>query len=184
MLQAVGTTTSFGSIISANGGGKSRTSASEKFEATGTVGGQSGYDGINYGSSSHILSSTGSSALSSTGSESTSMWGTGHGYGAGGGAKGMLIKYTKDTAVNLDMLACGGQCGRIESTIVDLEENQTVFCTVGGGGALNLSDANVLDYLKNYVDNAITETTAKGTELSACVTDGADGVIIVQYLGV
>ena len=184
VLQAVGTTTSFGSIISANGGGKSRTSASEKFEATGTVGGQSGYDGINYGSSSHILSSTGSSALSSTGSESTSMWGTGHGYGAGGGAKGMLIKYTKDTAVNLDMLACGGQCGRIESTIVDLEENQTVFCTVGGGGALNLSDANVLDYLKNYVDNAITETTAKGTELSACVTDGADGVIIVQYLGV
>ena len=184
VLQAVGTTTSFGSIISANGGGKSRTSASEKFEATGTVGGQSGYDGINYGSSSHILSSTGSSALSSTGSESTSMWGTGHGYGAGGGAKGILIKYTKDTAVNLDMLACGGQCGRIESTIVDLEENQTVFCTVGGGGALNLSDANVLDYLKNYVDNAITETTAKGTELSACVTDGADGVIIVQYLGV
>ena len=183
VLQAVGTTTSFGSIISANGGGRSKTSASEHFEHTGTVGGQSGYDGINYGSSAHVLSSTGSAALSSSGGESTVMWGTGHGYGAGGGAKGMLVGYTAGTSTNIDFVACGGQCGKIESTIVDLEENQTVFCTVGGGGALNLSDDNVMEYVVNYVDSTATAVKATGTELSACVTNGADGVIIVQYLG-
>ena len=184
VLQAAGTTTSFGNIISANGGGRSKTSASENFKAESTVGGQSGYDGINYGSSSHVLRAEVNSCLSSSGGESTVMWGTGHGYGAGGGAKGTSLTYTAGTSTSIELIACGGQCGKIESTIVDLEENQTVFCTVGGGGVLNLSDENVLEYIVNYVHTGADECSKTGAELSACVTDGADGVIIVQYLGI
>lgn len=175
VLQAVGTTTSFGTIISAEGGGKSRTILTI---ASGgkdmLVGGQGGYDGINYGSTSHVMACESGAHFSSSGGNSSVMWGAGHGYGAGGGARG----YSND------LVAAGGRCGKVESTIVDLEENQTVACTIGGGGVLKLSDENVLNYLKNYVDKDTTSASGMGEKISACVSSGADGVIVIQYLGV
>ena len=175
IMQAAGTTTSFGTIISAEGGGKSRALVGSTHIGSGTlVGGQSGYDGINYGSTSHVMTYESTVHFSSTGSNSSVMWGTGHGYGAGGGAR----------SCSDNLLAAGGRCGKVESTIVDLEENQTIACTIGGGGVLKLSDANVLDYLKTYVDKETTSASGMGERVSACVSDGADGVIIIQYLGV
>lgn len=175
IMQAAGTTTSFGTIISAEGGGKSRALVGSMHIGSGAlVGGQSGYDGINYGSTSHVMTYESTVHFSSTGSNSSVMWGTGHGYGAGGGAR----------SYSDVLLAAGGRCGKVESTIVDLEENQTIACTIGGGGVLKLSDANVLDYLKTYVDKETTSASGMGEKVSACVSDGADGVIIIQYLGV
>ena len=175
VLQAVGTTTSFGTIISAEGGGKSKTLISTMLVGEDAlIGGQSGYDGINYGSTSHVMAYESAVHVSSAGGNSSVMWGTGHGYGAGGGARGYSDK----------LVAAGGRCGKVESTIVDLEKNQTIACTIGGGGVLKLSDANVLDYIKTYVDPEKTAATGEGEKVSACVSDGADGVIIIQYLGV
>ncbi|MBQ8781257.1 MAG: hypothetical protein IJZ72_06255 [Oscillospiraceae bacterium] len=173
-LQAVGTTTSFGNIISADGGEKSRALMPTLQIGDGAlVGGQSGYDGINYGSTAHVMAYESAVHFSSSGGSSSVMWGTGHGYGAGGGARG----YSDDLA------AAGGRCGKVESTIVDLEENQTVACTIGGGGVLVLSDENVLEYLKNYVDPETASASGMGEKISACVSNGADGVIVIQYLG-
>lgn len=168
-LQAVGSTTSFGNIISASGGGHSKGSTLSNIEygASTMAGGQSGYDGINYASTAFVTN--GDWYL--TGGESAFMWGTGHGYGAGGGAHGCSIDS------NHIYTAAAGACGKVESTIVDLEENQSVFCTVGGGGVLKLSDSDVTEYLGS------TASSGDGEKLSACVSNGADGVIIVQYLG-
>ena len=173
-LQAAGTTTSFGNIISAEGGGKTKATLTALNFSEVVVGGQSGYDGINYGSTSHVMACDSSVHFTSAGGNSSVMWGTGHGYGAGGGAR----------AYSSDLVAAGGRCGKVESTIVDLEENQIIACTIGGGGVLKLSDANVLDYLKTYVDKETTSASGMGEKVSACVSDGADGVIIIQYLGV
>lgn len=173
-LQAAGTTTSFGNIISAEGGGKTKATLTALNFSEVVVGGQSGYDGINYGSTSHVMACDSSVHFTSAGGNSSVMWGTGHGYGAGGGAR----------AYSSDLVAAGGRCGKVESTIVDLEENQIIACTIGGGGVLKLSDANVLDYLKTYVDKETSSASGMGEKVSACVSDGADGVIIIQYLGV
>lgn len=182
-LQAVGTTTSFGTIISADGGGKTRVSADLNFDIKSTTGGQSGYDGINYGSTAHVMCA--SKSISSAGAESTVMWGTGHGYGAGGGAKGISVNYNKgSTGDSITFVAAAGKCGRVESTIVDLEENQSVFCTIGGGGVLKVSENDVLNYIKNAVDPAAVGVTIDADAFSACASDGADGVIIIQYLGI
>ena len=187
-LQAAGTTTSFGSIISAEGGGKTRTSLNAS-QMVSLCGGQSGYDGINYGSTAHMLaaSTSGGTGTTVAGGESALMWGTGHGYGAGGGAKGTTASYSlsgESTVKQTFLAPASGKCGKVESTIVDLEANQAVVCTIGGGGVLNLSDQNVLDYFKNYVSASTATVSAAGAEISACVSNGADGVIIIQYLGV
>lgn len=182
-LQAVGTTTSFGTIISADGGGKTRASADSSFGVMSTTGGQSGYDGINYGSTAHVMCTAHS--ISSAGAESAVMWGTGHGYGAGGGAKGISGSYNKgSTGESITFAAAAGKCGKVESTIVDLEENQSVFCTIGGGGVLKVSESDVLNYIKNAVDPAAVSVTIDADAFSACASDGADGVIIIQYLGI
>lgn len=183
-LQAAGTTTSFGTVISAAGGTKSRGALVGLSANSGelSVGGQSGYDGINYASTSHVIYQGTGECATSSGGESTVMWGTGHGYGAGGGAKGVAVKYTAGSTETVNFTASGGQCGRIESTIVDLEEGQAVYCTVGGGGVLNVSDAELLEYIKSVYSTA-TAVTTTGAQVSACASDGADGVIIVQYLG-
>ncbi len=173
-MQAVGSTTSFGSIISANGAERSKSSslAAADYGTNAVAGGQSGYDGINYASTACIATGDG---VSTGGGSSAFMWGTGHGYGAGGGAHGLSISGKSLTAV-------AGACGKVESTIVDLEENQAVFCTVGGGGVLNLSDNDVSVYAAS-VGVELTASSGDGAKISACASDGADGVIIVQYLG-
>lgn len=172
-LQAVGSTTSFGSIISASGAERSKGSylAAADYGTHAVAGGQSGYDGINYASTACVA--TGDAI--STGGNSSFMWETGHGYGAGGGAHGVTISGKALTAV-------AGSCGKVESTIVDLEENQAVFCTIGGGGVLNLSDNDVTAYATS-VGAELTVSSGDGAKISACASSGADGVIIVQYLG-
>lgn len=142
-----GGTTSFGSIVSADGA----PSTSDYTTAHRGVSGYGGYTGTNYGgapaigelsySDNFAINGTGNAGLYAGGNPTASV-----GYGAGGGA----------VASDNKIYPIPGRAGAIESTIVDIDEGQMVICTVGKGGKT-------------------TDSVTKGS--------GADGVIIVQYLG-
>ena len=78
---------------------------------------------------------------------------TGCGYGASGKA------YTIATGT----FATGGQPGEVVSGIYDIDVDKQVACTVGKGGS---GAANV-----------------SGSSVGVCCYPGADGAIMIQYLG-
>lgn len=78
---------------------------------------------------------------------------TGCGYGASGEAR------TKQQ----NLFASGGQPGEVCSGIFDIEAGQQVTCTIGKGGT--------------------GATASKSTTGLVCCYPGADGAIMIQYLG-
>lgn len=146
-----GGTTSFGSIVSADGAPSTIDSTAHGQSLMGSaVSGYGGYTGTSFGGVPMIGSSTISEAAAGgTGNAAVMAFANptaAVGYGAGGGA----------SSVGEKISPIPGRAGTIESTIVDLDEGQTIMCTVGKGG----------------------QTTDPAT-----MGSGADGVIVVQYLG-
>ena len=148
-----GGTTSFGSIIAANGAPSTSDYGLHGYAMQKAgVSGYGGYTGTNYGgvpmtgavsasAEFGAAGGTGNAAVHASGNPGSAV-----GYGAGGGAASLSEKIS----------VIAGRAGAIESTIVDLDEGQTIMCTVGKGGQT-------------------TDATVMGS--------GADGVIVVQYLG-
>lgn len=127
-----GSTTSFGTILSAVGGTVSSISEAGS-------GGFGGYTGFAYGGAPAVSTSDTSSAPVGNGG---AKFCTGIGYGAGGAGK------------------YPGYAGNLEMTIVDLEEGEEIACTIGTGGTANSGDLSnitngragviVVQYLGNY----------------------------------
>jgi hypothetical protein len=148
-----GGTTSFGSVVSADGA-PSTSDYSIAGYASQFVGvsGYGGYTGTSYGGVPMLGGiAGGGTALAAGGTGNAAAIANGNpqsavGYGSGGGAVSKGDKYN----------GIPGRAGSIESTIVDLEEGQAIMCTIGKGGQT-------------------TDATVMGS--------GADGVIVVQYLG-
>lgn len=150
-----GGTTSFGSIIAADGAPSTSDYTAHGYSATRiAVSGYGGYTGTSYGGVPMLGGNSATSEMAVGGSGNAAVMAfmnptAAVGYGAGGGA-GERYKS------NYDVSPIPGRAGAIESTIVDLEEGQTILCTIGKGGQT-------------------TDATVMGS--------GADGVIVVQYLG-
>lgn len=147
-----GGTTSFGSIVSADGAPSTSDYTAHGFSAVNSaVSGYGGYTGTTYGGVPMVGANSTNSSLAAGGFGNAAVMAFANptaavGYGAGGGA----------SAVSEKISPIPGRAGAIESTIVDLDEGQTIMCTVGKGGQT-------------------TDATVMGS--------GADGVIVVQYLG-
>lgn len=180
VLTGNGGTTSFGSIISASGGIVSDLDGlTASLE---TVFGQDGYNGISIGGSG-ACSGGSSPYVTLTGTGTASI--QGHGYGASGGTINQRLRYTKgDSTSDVDACPFTTPCGCIESTIVDLEEGQSIVCTVGKGGVPFVTDEKLLEAIAAVIEGAtsLAESTSAAT-LLANVASGKDGVIVVQYLG-
>ena len=146
---AAGGTTSFGSIVSASGAPSTKDYIKTSSPIDNIwVGAYGGYTGVNYGGTPAMAMNAGdnfgvSGAHTNGTLPSNFNPVCGIGYGAGGASAAQEAPIP-------------GRAGSIESTIVDLEEGQTIMCTVGKGGQ-----------------------TTDATTMSS----GADGVIVVQYLG-
>lgn len=175
-IGSAGSATSFGNILSANGGS---VDFSIPLSTKAITGGQSGYDGVNYASSPLLYISEGSIVI---GGNSVAGIETGHGYGAGGGAIGSEVLYKTSGSSNMSfkIFPASGRCGKMESTIVDLNEGQTVACTIGKGGTKNLTDGDIVSLIN--ASTAITLVNSLET-VKSNIKNGAYGLIIVQYLG-
>ena len=123
-----GGTTSFGSILSANGGAVGNPTENSRVGEISI----NGYNGaVGYGTQNTIHH-------------------TGFGYGGAGGAAGKAGRFYT------------GKPGELKSVIVDISEGTSIACTIGlGGEGASLKDSS---------------TTYKSFA-------GANGAIIVQYLG-
>ena len=132
-----GGTTSFGDVISANGG--VATNEIDRTNGPSYIGGYGGYNGFTYGGNNTMAylnaqHSTPTAAL---------------GWGAGGGS---LTNQSNSHYV------IPGRAGDIRTTIVSIDEGDIIPCTVGTGGVA---------------------AEATGFKFA----NGADGVIVIQYLG-
>lgn len=168
ILYAAGGTTSFGSILSADGGA----TASHKLAKS--TGGQNGYDGISYGGSPFFDGGINSNI-------GVGLSGTAHGYGGGGSCFPLQFKVT-GLSSHPTTSASSGLCGKIKTTIVDIDEGQSIIVTVGKGGKLTITDEAAKTYIMG-ANEEITSVETTGAEFIAGVKQGADGVVIVQYLG-
>lgn len=145
-----GKTTSFGDVISADGG----MSAWDYATGVASVSGYGGYDGFNYGGcgvlgADKTATCNGNATIPAyTGGTATSAIG----WGAGGGAA------PTSASGNAGSGCIAGRAGKIKTTIVLIDENENIPCTIGAGGIASES-------------------------AHANVASGADGVIIIQYLG-
>lgn len=140
-----GGTTSFGSIIAADGG---KSIVAPAPSAASALSGYGGYNGISYGGGPVAAANSNvSSGVENSGVPSTIPT-TAIGYGAGGGT----YSYGSGTPQGIP-----GRAGDIKTAIVTLTEGENIPCTIGKGGE-----------------------TADAVHAAS----GADGVIILQYLGV
>ena len=145
-LATAGGTTSFGDVLSAPGG----ISAQEAVDSK-SIGGYGGFNGITYGgvpSSSIDCPSTGNATLA-TYYNVNCVPTAALGWGAGGGGSSSSTQHK----------LFPGRAGEIRTTIVNIDEDENVPCTVGAGG-----------------------TAPKASD--AAMANGAEGVIILQYVGV
>lgn len=168
ILYAAGGTTSFGSILSADGG------ATASYKVAKSTGGQNGYDGISYGGSPFFDADINSNI-------GVGLSETAHGYGGGGACIPIEFKVTGLTS-NPRTAASSGLCGKIKTTIVDIDEGQSIFVTVGKGGKLTITDEAVKTYIMG-ANEEITSVETNGAEFISGAKQGADGVVIAQYLG-
>lgn len=161
IIQHSGETTSFGSYISAFGGEK-RSLIDANIECQPAVG-QVGYDAANR-------------AVNNGGR---------CGYGAGGDAfcEYFSVRRANNTSTKdqIKGYSIGGICGKIKSTIIDIEQGQTVFCTVGKGGTNTFTKDEIKIALppRQSFDDIVESYEFFNSRFTA----GADGVIITQYLG-
>lgn len=196
-----GGATSFGTYVSADGG----VFAIGELQTPGT-GGQSGFDGVNYGSTAMACRDyTGSNSrygYAVAGGASLPTYGTGFGYGASGGYRGNSqseIHFVTNGSGSSNGIQGGysvkvtpyfGTCGKIKSAIIDLADGEVIACTVGKGGDIkplvNDDDkfkAVLKSMMNSIVPYIVTDTTAAKPYITNYLSNGADGVIILQYLG-
>ena len=193
-----GGATSFGSYVAADGG----TFASGLAQVEG-FGGQSGFDGVNYGSTAMACNgyrgSNSGYGYAVAGGASLPTYGTGFGYGASGGITWSSREELEFTTNNTNSgngnyrisLSCqAGTCGKIKSAIIDLADGEAIACTVGKGGdikSLSNDDAKIKEILYSMMREgktySITDLGNAKTFVNDYMSNGADGVIILQYLG-
>ena len=154
-----GGTTSFGDVISANGGVATNEICSSSTEAQ--IGGYGGYNGFTFGGVPSLkLSNSGGITFSPAGGNNTMAYANERhstptaalGWGAGGGS------LTSKSSSSSSCYVIPGRAGDIRTTIVSIDEGDIIPCTVGAGGVA--ADATDFKF-----------------------ANGADGVIILQYLG-
>ena len=228
--QIPGGMTSFGTYISANGGdaldiSNSRlistlSQGNSHFSCINFSRGQNGFDGISKYSYNDdgpfIISGSDSSGSFEFNHSIVGLPITGEGYGAGGGA---ILKYKysnpiysvaitlRETTTNpvvhlfhkLEAIH-RGLCGKVKTTILDLNESQEIPITIGSGGKIQLSQdffTNLFDEIyadfslyghtitnksqRDYPGNFTMDIYENG--MKSNFTDGKDGVVILQYLG-
>ena len=198
-----GSATSFGAYVSADGG-----VFSSGLSQVNSFGGQSGFDGVNYGSTPMVgygyVGSNAGYGYAVAGGASLPTYGTGFGYGASGGLASrsnnpLQITFVTDSSGSSNGLTGGysvsfspnfGTCGKIKSTIINLADGETIACTIGKGGNIKaLVDDNdkfkaiLKSMMRQEVTFKITDTTLAKPYISDYMSNGADGVIILQYLG-
>lgn len=193
-----GGATSFGSYVAADGGVFS--SGSPQVQS---FGGQSGFDGVNYGSTAMACygysGSNSGYGYAVAGGASLPTYGTGFGYGASGGiiwkSTTKLSFTTSNTASNngrydISLSCQAGTCGKIKSAIIDLADGEVIACTVGKGGdikSLSNDDAKIKEILYSMMRTgktySITGLGNAKTFVNDYMSNGSDGVIILQYLG-
>lgn len=228
--QIPGGMTSFGTYLSANGGDALDISNSRlictlsdthsPFSDVKFSRGQNGFDGI----SKYSYNDDGPLIINSSDSQGSynfhnSVVGlpvTGEGYGAGGGS---MLKYKHDyylfqysytvAGSNTSYLMSiyhkleaihRGLCGKVKTTILDLNESQEIPITIGSGGKIQLSSdsiTNLCNKIYNapiiFNNNPISKSALAyygnltmdiyGNGMKSNFTDGKDGVVILQYLG-
>lgn len=195
-LQANGGTTSFGSYLSATSGqtvvpAMNNVLLTNSSTSSLYVEGQGGFDGFTYGNAGSICSGghgSNGDYSNMVATVSNFSGGTGHGYGAGGGAGNPALKtaITIADSYTKAVYPVPGACGGIKSGIIDLDEDEKVICTIGSGGvfASGVTATQVNNYILTVSDKtSFASYEATPSSLSEYVTNGASGVIVVQYLG-
>ena len=193
-----GGATSFGTYVAADGGAFASGEPQVR-----SFGGQSGFDGVNYGSTAMACEGYSDSnsgyGYAVAGGASLPTYGTGFGYGASGGIilkSETKLAFTTSTTNNnnynyqISLSHQFGTCGKIKSAIIDLADGEVIACTVGKGGdikSLSNDDAKIKEILYSMMRNSkgytITGLGNAKTFVNECMSNGADGVIILQYLG-
>ena len=189
-----GGSTSFGAYVSADGG-----IFSNGLPQAYGFGGQSGFDGINYGSTPVVKYTSSGVGYAFSGGASLPTYGTGFGYGASGGLsmnQSVDLQFTTSNTNNnngnyqIRLEHHVGTCGKIKSAIIDLADGEVIACTVGKGGdikSLSNDDAKIKEILYSMMRTgktySITDLGNAKTFVNDYMSNGADGVIILQYLG-
>ncbi len=165
-MQSEGGATSFGDILTAQGGGKCFGAAlisSSSVSTSSIIRGQEGYNLFSYnkGDNNQVF------FLKNR-----------HEYGAGG-----CCRISYELEVNVHLRNAPGMAGQIKVTITDLEQDQSISCSIGAGGKVNdVLTKNALDeYIRSHAEEPLYEYVLE--DVQASCTDGTNGVIIVQYLG-
>lgn len=200
--QLSGETTSFGTYLYAAGGKKASSAAAQP--NADSAGGYGGYNGITYGGQPLIVNNT--YKIFTPPTDNGGMFGeAGRGWGAGGGAVAATLtyQYTETTGSasgpttttktgSRATYTCGGFNGDITSTIVNLDVDAQISCTVGEGGAKNgfitadeSARVTMLAKALNTTYNSMTDVqiAANIKAMNNAVIAGNDGVIIIQFLG-
>lgn len=185
---ASGGTTSFGSVISAEGGENghrefiSRNTGYRKGD-----GGYGGYNGYDYGGNTSSYNNGGE--IGRTGNGGLQGF-AGDGWGAGGGAwDGKLLYMTNETEsreLGVNFLVSGGKNGGIKTSIVQLDEGEQIPCTIGKGGLKGgITEEQAIDFIVNAykTNNFLLITPEERTAFDTLNSPGRDGVIVLQYLG-
>lgn len=190
ILNAAGGASSFGKHISAGGG---ESISTEILVAKGRYLGQPGYLGYSdyvfmYDNNNNII-----------------MPFHVHGYGAGGSSYNRFINSYNICSVTYGsysgtlytysggMTPYGGICGEVKICLCDVNENDNIPITVGKGGHIsdldNMIKQTVMSSNKNVSNFNFTPYVTNGqytnfkTALFNSVSDGNDGVVILQYMG-
>lgn len=181
-----GGTTSFGSILSANGGVNvfKPVGIYSSITAYG-VGGYGGYDGVNYGGvpqscfSNVNIGITASNATLNGGHYYT----PGGGFGAGGASSRVPIKALSSAGneSSLTGFPLPGMCGEMAMIIYDINQETGITCTIGQGGNIPVYNNSVKSLLTSAGFSGYP-TSANGQNIDG-ISAGKSGVIYLEYLG-
>lgn len=151
---SAGGTTSFGAVIFAPGGMSTKDTVGSK--STG-VSGYGGYTGFSYGGIASVLSSSleGAAGGGNATLPASPLSQSEATAALGWGAGGGACS----TDANGGAASIPGRAGEIRTTIIAIEAGENIACTIGKGGT-----APTVDKMS--------------------IASGADGVIVLQYLGV
>ena len=176
------------------------------------AGGEGGFDGFTQkGSTSSIYQNLSNTeiVLSVSGQHSGlgGKYGqAGSGFGAGGGAMmipipvGNSISYTSypchykpktgTDSIGVPAVALGGRAGSVELLTADIDESETVVCSVGAGGGSDLTDvcASAKAFFEGASNLNVSTFTfyhpiPKQPAYQKMLTEGRDGAVILEYLG-
>lgn len=190
ILNAAGGASSFGEHISASGG---ESISTEVITCEGRYLGQPGYLGYSdyvfmYDNNNNIIMPFHVHGYGAGGSSYTRFVNSYHICSVSYGSHGGTLYITADS-----VKLYGGICGEVKICICDVNENDNIPITVGKGGHIsdldNMIKQTVMSSNKDvsnfnfapFVTNG--EYTNFKTAFFNSVSDGNDGVIILQYMG-